>query len=56
MQLQAQVQKDCLHGDGEGMREDQHCMTAVLRYHRRLRYRLKCANVCVRTEEKLRTG
>lgn len=56
MQLQAQVQKGYSHGEGEGMRKDQHCRTAVLRYHSSLRYRLKCANVCVGTEEELRTG
>lgn len=36
--------------------KDQHCRTAVLRYHRHLRYRLRCANVFVGTEEKLRPG
>lgn len=56
MQLQAQVQKKYLHGEGEGMRKHQHCRIAVLKYHRRLRYRLKCANVYVGTEEELRTG
>lgn len=30
MQLQAQVQKDYLHGDGEGMRKDQHFRTVAL--------------------------